>query len=220
MDFIYLLYRENYFISNINFNNGENGLTLPESDEFPYVLGNEDCLDEKFVIKGFSKLAQIKENDSQSLLKNDIHISKIPQLQHNLILSNKYLIEDYYYYYSLENGIVIFGLNLTHSLIKEISGNNVKITFNELMCKNIRVESRTKRKKIENQILEEICKLEIGATKFIVKLPEKLLNFEVVELNTRLENEPELVDTEEGWIALLLDKNNKTPEILSKSHHE
>ncbi|XP_955308.1 uncharacterized protein TA18595 [Theileria annulata] len=215
MDLVYLLYGEKYVISSINFSE-KNGMLDS------CMLNNEGYLNEKSVIEGFSKLTQITENDSKSLLNGDLHISQIPQLQHTvtpfihfhpyhyyyyyilllnvliliiLLLSNKVLIEDYYCY-SLQNGIVIFGLNSTHALIKEISGNNVKITFNELMCKNISTESRAKRRKKEIQTPEEVCEVEVGSKKFIVKLPKSLLNLEVVELNTRLENEPELITTE------------------------
>ncbi|UVC54256.1 hypothetical protein MACJ_003792 [Theileria orientalis] len=176
------------------------------------TLGNADFLEESSVIDGLVELTGIERLKIGSLLSGDIHISDIPELDYTNVLEQKTrLVSDGCYFFSLQNGVVVFGLDRSHEIMKFISKgspeDDMKVVYSDKLLSNIYTESRAKRRRNRRFNLSHICSITMTDTTYKVKLPEELSNLEVIETNTRLTSEPELLSTEEGWLLILLDKD-------------
>ncbi|BAM40994.1 hypothetical protein TOT_030000255 [Theileria orientalis strain Shintoku] len=96
--------------------------------------------------------------------------------------------------------VVVFGLDRSHEIIESISNgaqkDDMKVVYSDKLLSNIYTESRAKRRRNRRFKLSHICSISTSGSTYKVKLPEELSNLEVIETNTRLTSEPELLSTE------------------------
>ncbi|UVC49662.1 hypothetical protein MACK_003772 [Theileria orientalis] len=176
------------------------------------ILGNSDFLEESSVINGLVELTGIESQRIGSLLSGESHISDIPELDYTNVLEQKTRLVIYgCYFYTLQNGVIVFGLDRSHEIMKLIANgspkDDMKVVYSDKLLSNIYTESRAKRRRNRRFKLSHICSIIMSDSTYKVKLPEELSNLEVIETNTRLTSEPELLSTEEGWLLILLDKD-------------
>ncbi|GFE52873.1 component of IIS longevity pathway SMK-1, putative [Babesia ovis] len=193
-----------YYISRISFGNES------RDDKVQSSIGNSDFLPESQVATTFARLTGVAENDAYQLLNGTKRIEEIPALSYCIPLKqSQRTTVDNLYYYSLSNGIYIFGLDENHEAVQYIKrGGSIKAIeytaeINDRLCYTKGSKKRTRSQVIPSGIA---CIIHMPEPVSIM-LPEALRSFDIIETNTKLLKEPsKLAKPDDGWIVMLMDK--------------
>ncbi|EKX73394.1 hypothetical protein BEWA_054500 [Theileria equi strain WA] len=178
MSFVLLKNRNGeYTVSKLSFDSGIDAIGAEDGREPDATIGNLEFLDPGVVIAGLAESCGINDEESANLLNGSCKISDLAPLSYSILVKeSEKVIHGDYYHYKLQNGVVIFGLNETHQVVKSMELEfDVEVILNQNVLSAIRTNSRGKRKRTKKGEDTHVCTIKVGNVEHEIHLTEHVV---------------------------------------------